>query len=277
MAAPPTRTSPEIGTLTPMNTATTPRTMAMTPRPIQRETTFDGRSTSQPRSTTWPSRARSKSSTAAPNLGRSSGSMKCSEPSRPAQPLEGDGLGRAGRASRVALRAGLLLDVVAAAGAVSMPTLVDSPSRPFSSRKAMRPARGQVEHGRRQGPTRRAAIQHERAGRGGQLRRRCRHEDGRVVQVDRVLAEPAPREERPAGQAQEHDRGQDQAERGVDLAPELEPGGVLRRGRLVDALQRDEQRLVEVARRQVRDHVARRRSRWRAALSRKVASKPGAA
>ena len=84
------------------------------------------------------------------------------------------------------------------------------------------PARREVEHRRRQRPSRGRAVHDHRARRGGQVGRWRRHQDRRVVEVDRVLAEAPPVEERPAGQAEEDDRGADQAEDRVDLAGPLE-------------------------------------------------------
>ena len=79
--------------------------------------------------------------------------------------------------------------------------------------------------------------------------------DRRVVEVDRVLAETAPVDERPARQAEQDDRRPDQPDRGVDLARGLERGGVLGCRRGIDLLERHVEGGVEVGRAEVREHV----------------------
>ena len=54
-------------------------------------------------------------------------------------------------------------------------------------------ARRQVEHRGRQRPARRASVHDQGPRRRGQVRRWGRHQDRRVVEVDRILALPAPR------------------------------------------------------------------------------------
>ncbi len=99
-----------------------------------------------------------------------------------------------------------------------MPTLcaAEQPARLLA--EGDQPARREVEHRGRQRPSGRRAVHDHRPGRGGQVGRRGRHQDRRVVEVDRVLAEPPPVEERPAGQAEEDDRRADEPEDRVDLA-----------------------------------------------------------
>ena len=78
------------------------------------------------------------------------------------------------------------------------------------------------------------AVHDERTGRRGQVGRRRRHEDRRVVQVDRVLAVAAPGEERPAGQPRNTIGAPTSPIDRVDLATDLQAGGVLRRRGGVD-------------------------------------------
>ena len=199
-----------------------PATMARRPRPTQRATTLLGFSTIQPRLTTWLSRL-GRSPTPRAELGQVVGLDEVLR-TVPSARNSVRATASAGPIGRRALRARCASSTASpAAGSVSMPTLVDSPSRPLSSRNAIRPrdARSSIAvvKARRDG----RAVHHERARRRGQVGRRRRHEDRRVVEVDRVLAEAPPGEERPAGQAQEDDRRDEQAQDGVDLAAELEP------------------------------------------------------
>ena len=99
------------------------------------------------------------------------------------------------------------------------------------------------------------AIHDHRARCSGQVRRRGRHQDRRIVEVDGVLAVATPAEEGPAGQPQEHHRATDQADDRVDLAGALEGVGVLGRRRGADLLERGGECRVEVAGRERRQHV----------------------
>ena len=126
---------------------------------------------------------------------------------------------------------------------------------PSSWRKAIRPREARssmaVVRARREV----AAVHDHRARGGRQVRRRGGHQHRRIVEVDRVLAEPPPVPERPAGQAHEHDRRTDQAEDRVDLARPLELGRVRRRRGGVDPLESHGQRGVEVGVLEVGEHV----------------------
>ena len=89
----------------------------------------------------------------------------------------------------------------------------------------------QVEHGRRQGAARCAAVHDHRARRRGEIGRWGRDVDRRRVEVDRVLAEAPPVEERPADEPCEDQRRSHQADHGIELAALFEPRRVLGRGR----------------------------------------------
>ena len=199
--------------------------MARTPRPIQRATTLLGFSPNQPRSTTWLLERRVEVGDVRPELRQVVGA----DEARPRVPpsersfAERDLLGRPGRAARVAARRCASTSASPAAGSTSMPTfLPPSPSRPLvSSRNAMSPrdARSSIAVVSARRDVR--AVHDHRPGRGGQVGRWGGHQDRRVVEVDRVLAVPAPVEERPAGQPEEDDRRADEPEDRVDLAGAL--------------------------------------------------------
>ena len=170
-------------------------------------------------------------------------------PRASSQLLERDLLGRPDRPAGVALALGLDLGVALGRADVDADLV---PAEPEQAAVVLaerdQPARRQVEHGGRQCPPRRGAVHDHRPGRRGQVGRRGRHQDRRVVEVDRVLAEPPPVEERPARQPEEDDRGADQADDRVDLARPLERGRVLGRRGGIDLLERDRERAVEVRR-----------------------------
>ena len=98
----------------------------------------------------------------------------------------------------------------------------------------------EVEHGGRQGPPRGGPVHDHRPRRGGQIGRWRRHQHRRVVEVDRVLAEPSPVEQRPAGQPEEDDRASDQPDDCVDLPRALEVGGVRGRRGGIDLFERSD-------------------------------------
>ena len=190
--------------------------------------------------------------------------------------MQRDLLGRPDRPPRVQ-RASRLLDVVAAsAGRRRRRPCGSIPSRPLLLTEREQAAAREVEHRRRQRATRRAAVHDHRAGRGGQVGRWGGHEDRRVVEVDRVLAEPAPVEERPADEPEQRDRRADQPEDRVELARLLQGRGVLRGRRRVDLLERDLERAVEVAVYAGTAACRSRRSPGARSLLRNAASKPGA-
>ena len=117
--------------------------------------------------------------------------------------VQRDLLGRAGRASRVARALRLDLGV---AGRRARRRCRPSCRRARAARRRPRGTRsGRARRGRASpssAPVATCAPSMIIApGRGGQVGRRGRHQDRRVVEVDRVLAEPPPVEERPAGQA----------------------------------------------------------------------------
>ena len=233
IAATPIRVRPENGMLSPAISAMTPPTMARTPRPVQRPTTLLGFSANQPRLTTCSSSALSKAATSEPNLGRSSGVMKSpsSPRARPRRRQQRRFLGRADRAARVAgaLR---LDDGIARVGTHVDADLLARQQAAGLLAEGEQPTRREVEHRRRQRAPRRAAVHDHRPRRRGQVGRRGRHQDRRVVEVDRVLAETAPVDERPARQAEQDDRRPDEPDRGVDLA---RASGASRRARRVAA------------------------------------------
>ena len=193
IAATPIRVRPENGMLSPAISAMTPPTMARTPRPVQRPTTLLGFSVNQPRLTTCSSSALSKSATSEPNLGRSSGVMKSpsSPTARPRRAISADFLGRADRAARVpgALR---LDDGIARVGAHVDADLLARQQAAGILAEGEQATRREIEHRRRQGAPGGAAVHDHRPRRGGQVGRRGRHQDRRVIEVDRVLAETAP-------------------------------------------------------------------------------------
>ena len=141
-------------------------------------------------------------------------------------------------------------------GFVSMPTFFDSPSMPSSSRKAIWPrlARSSIAvvSARRDVPP--SMTKAPEAAR--EVGRRGRHEDRRVVEVDRVLAEPTPVEAAPSPTSPRKTIGAPtRPEDRVDLATGLQRGRVLRRRRGVDLGERGGQGAVEVGLAQVREHV----------------------
>ena len=177
-------------------------------------------------------------------MGRSSGVMK--SPSSPtARPRRAiSAASSAGPIGRREFRARCASTTASpGSGLMSTPTFLLDSRPPGSSRKASRPrdARSSIAvvSARREVPPSMiiapdAAV---RSGGGAGM-----WIDG-VVEIDRVLAEPPPVEERPAGQAEQDDRRADQPDGGVDLArasgarrrargsPRHRPSGGPRRGR----------------------------------------------
>ena len=223
--------------LSPAISAMTPPTMARTPRPVQRPTTLLGFSVNQPRLTTCSSSALSKAATSEPNLGRFSGVMMSpsSPRARPRRAAQCRFLGRADRAARIpgALR---LDDRITRVGTHVDADLLARQQAAGILAEREQATRREIEHRRRQRAPRGAAVHDHRPRRGGQVGRWGRHQDRRVIGVDRVLAETPPVVERPARQAEQDDRRPDQTDRGVDLARGLERGGVLGRRRGIDLL-----------------------------------------
>ena len=116
-------------------------------------------------------------------------------------------------------------------------------------------ARGEVEARRRERPARRLAVADDRAGGGGQAGRRRRDVDRRVVEVDGVAPVAVPRDQRAADEQHEQQRRDEQAERRVELPEEVQGPGVLGGRGGVDLLHRHQQRAVEVAALEQRQHV----------------------
>ena len=114
---------------------------------------------------------------------------------------------------------------------------------------------GQVEHRGRQRSARWSAG-HDERGRGGrEVTRRAGHVNRRIVEIVGVATVAQPGEDRAPDQAEEDDRGTDEAHRGIDLAGGLEPGGMFGRGIGVDPLEGDQQGAVQVRGLEPRQHV----------------------
>ena len=132
-------------------------------------------------STTWSSSALSKAATSEPNLGRSSGVMKSpsSPTARPRRRGERDFLGRADRAARVAGALRLDRGVARVGTRCRCRPSCSTAEPPGVLAEGDQAARREVEHRRGQRAPRRAAVHDHRAGRGGQVGRRGRHQDRR--------------------------------------------------------------------------------------------------
>ena len=113
----------------------------------------------------------------------------------------------------------------------------------------------EVEHRGGQRPARRLAGEDEDARGRRQRLGWAGHQDRRVVEVDRVAAEAQPRPDGGAGEDDEQERGDEEAEDRVELACPLQGRGVLRRRGRIDLRHRREQRAVEVAAAEERQHV----------------------
>ena len=222
IAAPPMITRPDAGRLAPRRIAAPPAMMATTPLATQRATTRLGFSTTQPPLTTMVLELRVELRHARSELGQLVRLDEACSPSPGAQAARSAyssagpmGLARVARPLR-------LLDRVARSRRRLHADLVRQPEQALLLAEREQPARGEVEHRGRQGAPRERPSMTNAPDAGGQVRRRRRHEDRRVVEVDRVLAVSPPGEEGPAGQPEEDDRRADEPEHGVDLASGLE-------------------------------------------------------
>ena len=119
---------------------------------------------------------------------------------------------------------------------------------------------GQVEQRSRQGAARGRPVVHERRAGRGQLGRRRRHQDRRIVEEDRVPAVAQPMEHGPDDEDAEQAGPEEQAHDRIDDPPALQRLGMLDGVALVDLGHRGEQRAVEVATAQERAACRSRRS-----------------
>ena len=201
---PPITTSPEIGTMIPMNSATPPRTASSAPRPYQRRATLPGASANQPWSTANDSSRLLKSSTLAPNPSRSSSARTPSAGASSRSWLSA--YVSASLSGRRALSRRWAASWSFAGGLpwVWIETFLWRNASSASNWSSPRLARSSsaVVRARRD----ELALVDERAGRRREVGRRGRHEHRRVVDVDRVAAVAQPVEDRPADEHEEQAR-----------------------------------------------------------------------
>ena len=256
MSAPASTVSPSDGRLIPTNTPIPPKITAMIPRAVQRPLAFAGGSVNQPCCTTCFSSRVSNPVTSLPSVRSSFGSMSSVPPpmfrrrlSRNSVPSS---IGRARARSSRDISTGSCVD----ACVVRIDSCVLFAMRPVcSASNSIRPrdarSRLAVVSARRDDlPSRMTAP-----AAGVRPAGRRRDVDRRVVEVDGVSPVAVPRDQRAADEQHEQQRRDEQAEDRVELPEEGEGPGVLGRRGGIDLLHRHQQRAIEVAPLEQRQHV----------------------